>query len=386
MSPYKYISLILANTIGVLASVYSLLLTEKLNNFILSGNLTCDFNQAVSCSTIYISKYSFIFNLPVSLFALLFFWFVLSFLIMNRNKENHAQSYQMLSILNAVALIGCAYFLFILIFKLKSICISCLLIDTIVFSNFILLFSEFRETISLPKQAFSKVIVKNWLFHLSFIILFGCGLVLYKSYQMILITKNKELSEVFFKQEQKLDKVCTNSIFFGNKNARVKIRIFSDLNCGYCKIASEKYRQIFNNDSTTTIEFIYYPINHRKDNKKDSPKIDTFLYRVMFTASHDKEFWKFNDIIIKQIENLDSAKVFGIAEESLENFDDFKHNFSIGSQNYSLEENILLAEEYRIPGTPTIFINGREFQQWTNISLLKTIVSTIKKSENQFLY
>lgn len=379
MSTYKYISLILANTIGVLASVYSLLLTEKLNNFILSGNLICDFNKAVSCSTIYISDYSFIFNLPVSLFTLLFFWFVLSFLFMNRNKENNAQSYQLLSILNAIALIVCAYFLFILIFKLKSICISCLLIDTIIFSNFILLFTEFRETISLPKMAFSKVFATNWLFHLSFIILFGCGLVLYKAYLMILITKNKELSEVFFKQEQKLDKVCANSIFFGNKNARVKIRIFSDLNCGYCKIASAKYRQIFNNDTATTIEFIYYPINHRKDNKNDSPKIDTFLYRVMFTASHDKDFWKFHDQIINQPENLDSIKVFRIVEKSLANFTEFMHNFTIHSQNYSLEENILLAEEYRIPGTPTIFINGREFQQWTNISLLKTIVSTLKE-------
>jgi protein-disulfide isomerase len=183
-------------------------------------------------------------------------------------------------------------------------------------------------------------------------------------------------------QEQKMDKVCANSIFFGNKNARVRIRIFSDLNCGYCMIASEKYRQIFNNDPTTTIEFIYYPINHRKDNKKDSLKIDTFLYRVMFTASHDKDFWKFHDQIINQPVNLDSAKVFKIAEKSLKNFSEFKHIFSIGSQNYSLEENILLAEDYGIQGTPTIFINGREFKQWTNISLLKTIISAISKKKN----
>lgn len=374
MTSFKKFLIIIANAVGLLASIYSLFFTEKLNNFILPGNLICDINKTISCSSIYLSSYSSIFNLPVSLFAMLFFWFVLFSMIMYRNKENHNQMFQLISIINTVALIGCLYLLYVLFFILKSVCISCLLIDSIVLFNFIILFSYFRRTLKTPKNIFPQLFIKNWAFILSFLILFGSGLVLYKTYQIIINSKNKEFAEAFFMQEQREDIACSNSIFFGNKNAKVKIRIFNDIYCGYCKIASEKYRQIFSKDSTVNIEFIFYPLNHRKDKKQERPQINTFLYRVMFSASLDKEFWNFHDIIINQAKNIDSLKVFEIAEKSLDDFEKFKFNFTSRNNNYSLEENISLSEKYKVQGTPTIFINGREFQQWTNINLLKMIV------------
>jgi len=127
------------------------------------------------------------------------------------------------------------------------------------------------------------------------------------------------------------------------------------------------------------IEFIYYPVFHKNPNKQVIPKINTFLYRIMYTASHDKEFWNFHDLILKQAVIPDSMEVFGMAEKSLANYDEFRNNF-FSNYNFSLEENILLAEEYKVTGTPTIFINGREFQQWTNLNLLKQIISVIKNN------
>jgi protein-disulfide isomerase len=179
-------------------------------------------------------------------------------------------------------------------------------------------------------------------------------------------------------QEKKRNLECRDMILFGNKNAKVKIRIFSDINCGYCKIASEKYRHIFYNDTTVCIQFFYFPLNHRKSNIQVNTNQNTFLYRVMFAASKDEEFWNFHDQIIKKAENQDHNQVFGIAKKTLKNFDDFKQKLSAENYTTLLKENILLAEEYDVKGTPTIFINDREFQQWTNISLLKMIISSIK--------
>jgi uncharacterized membrane protein len=381
MSLLKYRLLILTNSMGLLAALYSLFFTERLNSFISPGNLMCDINKIVSCSTIYISSYSFIFNLPISLFVLLFFWFVFSILIINKNEKNSTQTYQLLSILNIVALICCLYFLYILIYKLKSICLSCLLIDTMVFLNFSLLFNYLRMNFKIPRSIFGQLFIKNWLFLFSFTLLFGCGLILYKAYQIILNKKNKEFLELFFMQQQNKDIYCSNSISFGNQNAKVKIIIFSDIYCGYCKVASEKYRQIFSKDSSVKLEFIYYPINHLKSKMEGDTTVNTFFYRVMLSASLDKEFWNFHDLIINQIDNLDSVKVFRLAQKSLQNFETFSHSFSSSILNYSLKENILLAEDYKVQGTPSIFIDGREFRQWNNIILLKMIVKQYKNTK-----
>jgi uncharacterized membrane protein len=375
MTLLKYRLLILVNAAGVLVSIYSLFFTERLNNFILHANLICDINKTVSCSNVYLSGYAFIFNLPISLFALLFFWFVLSFLIINRIKETPVISYQMLSIINTVALINCIYFLYVLIFILKNICISCLLIDFCVFLNFILLFSYFRRSPDTPKFSIPKLFIGNWIFLLSFIILFVSGVVLYKTYLIVINGKNKELLEEFYLQQPKKDIPCNNSIVCGNINGKVKIRIFNDFLCSYCKLASERYREIFDEDTTVGIEFICYPLNYRISSKNDPSGINVFVSRVMLAASREKEFWDFHDLIIKQSDDLDSAKVFEIAGKTLSNFEGFKENFITEDYTAVLEENISCARQYNVSGTPAIFINGREFLQWTNINLLKMIVS-----------
>jgi uncharacterized membrane protein len=374
MTLFKYRLLILVNATGALASMYSLFFTERLNNFISHANLVCDINKTISCSTVYLSDYAFICNLPISLFALLYFWFVCSFLIINRIKETPVIAYQLLSTINGVVLICCIYFLYILIFVLENICVSCLLIDSCVLLNFILLFSNFRGIFHTTVFSFTQLFTGNWIFLITFAILFISGLVLYKSYLVIINRKNIELLDEFYLQQPLKDVPCNNSIVWGNKNGEVKIRIFNDFLCSYCKLVSERYRQIFDKDTTVCIEFICYPLNYKKSNENDPPAIDLFLSGVMLAASHEKEFWDFHDLIINQADDLDIVKIFEIAEKSLSDFERFKKNFIFKNYIPLLEENISCARQYKVSGTPTVFINGREFQQWTNINLLKMIV------------
>jgi len=377
MTRIKYILLVIINTIGVIVSLYSLFLTERLNNFILDSHLICDINKTISCSTTYLSGYAFFSNIPVSLFAVLFFWFVLSCLLLNSKKEIDTGSYQLLGIVNTVALLICAYFLYVLIIVLRNICISCILIDTIVFLNFILLFKYTKSTFITPKLVFKKLLIKNWLILLSFVLLFVVGLVLYETYLKIINNKNRVLLEAFYKKKPEKDIPINNPIIWGCKNGKVEIRIFNDFLCNYCKIVSERYREIFRKDSAAVkIEFICYPLDYENSKKQGSSNINIFLSKIMLAASQDKAFWSFHDLIIAQSNNLDSVKIFGLAAKYLNDFEAFRDVFFTKDFDSILIGNIKLAHEYKVTGTPTIFINGREFQQWMNINILKMIVST----------
>ena len=76
MTRLRRIVLLITNTSGVLVSLYSLIHTERLNNYVFQKELFCDLSRVISCSSTYISDYSFLFNIPISFLALLFFWFV----------------------------------------------------------------------------------------------------------------------------------------------------------------------------------------------------------------------------------------------------------------------------------------------------------------------
>jgi hypothetical protein len=295
---------------------------------------------------------------------------------MNRDKESRSSSYQILSILNSIALIGCLYFLYVLVFILKNICVSCLLIDTIVFLNYILLFKYLRATLNTPRMSFSQLFKRNLLFYISFLILFFSGIVIYNTYQNIINNNNNKLLTEFLLLKPKKDIKCKNSIYFGNKSGEIKIRIFSDILCSYCKIASEKYRQIFSEDSTVYIEFVYYPLNYTNANKLESTQLNVFLSKVMLAASQDKEFWHFHDLILKQSNEIDSAKIFELGKKTLKDYEGFRDDFFTKNYDAILKENIALSQEYKVSGTPGVFINGREFHQWTNINLLDMIVSS----------
>lgn len=381
MARLKYILLIIVNTIGVLTSIYSLFFTERLNNYFQPDNLICDINKTVSCSTIYLSSYSFVFNLPISLFALLFFWFTLFFIVMNRIKETNAKSYQILSLINGLALISCLYFLYVLIFVLHTLCVSCLLIDAIVIINFLLLLNYFSETMNISIFQLKQLFIESRLFLLSFVLLFFSGFILYQAYLSIVNRKNKELLQVFFIQKPINKTICNNSIHFGNINGDIKIRIFNDFLCGYCKLASERYRKMFINDTSVDLEFICFPLNYNKPKKQNTFDLDLLISKVMLSAYSQKEYWSFHDQIINQSKDLDSTKIFNIATNSLGNFKEFENNYNIMNHDSIFNENIKIANSYKVTGTPTIFINGREFKEWSNINLLKMIISSIKKKD-----
>ena len=228
MFSLRYILLIGINTIGVFASLFSLIHTERLSNFIFDHNLVCDINNAISCSATYISDYAFVFDIPVSLFALIFFWFVLSVVLLNKPKEDETFAYPLLGVINGIAMFVCAYFLYILLFVLGNICISCIIVDLMVLINVVILYSDSKRIFTNSNHPIRQLYVKNRLMLLSFVLLLATGLGLYKVYQLTVFRKNMILLEAFYRQKPVDIVTDNNPIVWGNKDGKVEIKIFND--------------------------------------------------------------------------------------------------------------------------------------------------------------
>jgi protein-disulfide isomerase/uncharacterized membrane protein len=376
MSKIRFLSLVLTNTIGILASLFSLIFSEKLTNYIFQPDLICDVSRIISCSDAYGSPYAFLFGIPIALYSLVFFWFIVSFLLLNRKGGTDNHHYTFPGLLNGLGLIACGYYLYISLFVLGNICIPCLIINLAVLINCLMLAKYIFNDLNRAGYTLKQFISGNKLAFLSLLLLIVTGLVLFKTYRYSNTRKNKIFLEAHFMQEPVKLPTGDNSIVWGNKNGKVELKIFNDFLCGYCKIACERYRKIVEkNFPDAKIEFIIYPLNYEKNNASGSDNMNVFLSRIMLAARHDKDFWHFHDAVIGQPFLPDSLAIMNLAKEYLKDYPGFKKEYFLSKNDSILSYNVKLATQLNISGTPAIYINGREFTEWTNIELMKMIIA-----------
>jgi uncharacterized membrane protein len=278
MSRLRFLSLVLTNTIGVFASLFSLIFSEKINNYIFPPDLICDISRILSCSDAFGSPYAFLFGIPIALYALVFFWFIVSFLLLNRSGGTDNHHYAFLGLLNGLGLIACGYYLYISLFVLGNICIPCLIISLAVLINCLMLAKYVFSDLNRAGYTLKQFISGNKLAFLSLLLLMATGLVLFRTYRYIQNRKNKIFLEAHFMQEPVTLPTGDNSIVWGNKNGKVELKIFNDFLCEYCKIAGERYRKIVEkNFPDAKIEFISYPLNFEENKKSGSDYRNVFL-------------------------------------------------------------------------------------------------------------
>jgi hypothetical protein len=152
--------------------------------------------------------------------------------------------------------------------------INCLMLAKYVFSD-----------LSRAGYSLKQFISGNKLVFLSLILLMATGLVLFKTYRYMNTRKNKIFLEAHFMQEPVKLPTGDNSIVWGNKNGKVELKIFNDFFCGYCKIASDRYRKMVEkNFPDAKIEFISYPLNYEENNMPGSDNTNVFLSKIMLAA------------------------------------------------------------------------------------------------------
>jgi len=96
-------------------------------------NISCALN---GCSNVLLSSYSKILIIDNSLLGM--FYFFISGLLVILNKEN------ILKVIYPPAFLYALYLIFIMFFVLKEICYYCLIVDSIVIINFVLIY-DFRK-------------------------------------------------------------------------------------------------------------------------------------------------------------------------------------------------------------------------------------------------
>jgi protein-disulfide isomerase len=200
------------------------------------------------------------------------------------------------------------------------------------------------------------------------------------------VTKNKLRHKIFFftKATLILLLLCfkvhsDDSVVLGNKEATVKIKIFSSLTCPHCadfhKNVVPKIKKNYVDLGKVQLIFIDFPLDLAALNAS----------KILNCIERKKQIDLLNIIYEKQNEWTSASNIEEI-NENLEklvvklginylNFDNCLNNEDI--ENKILSDRIEAQKKYSINSTPTIIINEKKFEGEANFKSIKKIIEKL---------
>jgi protein-disulfide isomerase len=163
----------------------------------------------------------------------------------------------------------------------------------------------------------------------------------------------------------------------GSSNAPVKVVEFADYQCPYCKQFENEVvpqlRQEFIQSDKVSFYFINYTIlgegstlaaNAAEEVFHQNPRAYWDFHKALFDAQGEVEKW------------VSVEKLLDIARRSVPSIDTKALQNAIETQSHRQEisEDNQMAENLDVPGTPTIFVNGKQVEGALDYDTLKAAI------------
>ncbi len=154
-------------------------------------------------------------------------------------------------------------------------------------------------------------------------------------------------------QVRKVD-VPADSPARGAKHAKVTIVVWSDFQCPFCSRVAPTLKQIEDTyGKDVKIVFRHQPLPFHNNAK--------LAAEASMAANEQNKFWPFHDKMFANQQALDRAALERYAQELGLDMGRFKSALDSGKFSKRVEEDSAAGASVGANGTPTFFINGREF-------------------------
>ena len=137
----------------------------------------------------------------------------------------------------------------------------------------------------------------------------------------------------------------------GPKDAPITIVEFSDFQCPYCSRANNTVEQIIKNyDGKVRLAFKNLPLPFHNEAKPSAA--------AALAAGEQGKFWEFHDALFANQRKLNTEFYMKTAKDLGLDIEKFKKDMKSEKVNKQIEDDMKLARENGISGTPGFFING----------------------------
>ena len=198
---------------------------------------------------------------------------------------------------------------------------------------------------------------RNYLLVFTFLVSFITG-------GYLLFNKNNLNSQL----NNSYHKVQEDDIVKGNLKAKVTIIKYTDLQCPACKDANKVLKLQWNNfKDKVKLVVRHFPLKRHLYAK------DMAIY--LEAANKQGKFWELYDKIFEEQDRFATISSKEKAQDLLEiivkkidlDFNEFSKDLQDKSIVEKVNRDVKLGKDLNIPGTPTLFLNGKIVQNYNNI-------------------
>ncbi len=345
----------------------------------------CAINDMFDCDAVAKTSYSQFLGIPLSLWGVILYLFVLFMLFVDKIKNIKGLGFlavfkNPLSYIFCVSLLsfcismvlGC-----ISVFKINSVCIFCFmtyLIDFLIavtakdWKNGI--FYEIKNSVS---DFLEAIKVRRYAFWFILVMMLFASVLVYTSQSNVLSPQILKRN-MMIKEFSQYKNIVNNNVM-GPSDADVVIDEFIDFNCGGCFIANLYLHRIVSEFENVKVVQHNVPLDITCNPKMqyEGHKNSCLKSKYVIAAGKQNKYWQMSDILFLQgpeneKEILEKARLVDFDIKKL------KEDANSEEVNEEIKKSLKLAEEKDISGTPTIYIGMKKFLGVNSYPDFKNIV------------
>lgn len=365
----------------------------ELNLGLTSGSAVCNINSTFNCDTVSASKYSTLFNIPMSVWGLstqlvlVLFTIVYGLGLSSDDARMGRYAFYTSSVAAVTSLIMGS----ISLFFLKSYCLFCIfayILSFIQFSAlwklsgspiFIKLFGDIRTAFSQSRWVALSVLAiipLAILFKNMFLDHFGGSLLL----------ESVETSFLSWNENKEQNNFTLNGLIKGPENSKMVVVEFADFLCPHCKHAAPTLRVFSNTHPDVKFIFKAFPLDGSCNADSKMPKGDgtrCTLTKTVFCAEkiaqkgwylHEKIFEN-QELFYKAPNTLELLEPF-IKESGLDpkSLDECRNS---EETHKTILDQSQEGSQAKIEGTPAIFVNGKLLSRGGMLPVLQKVYDSL---------
>jgi protein-disulfide isomerase len=159
-----------------------------------------------------------------------------------------------------------------------------------------------------------------------------------------------------------------NTPIYGNPKARVTIIEFADFKCQYCaNLVPVLEKLVEESNGSVRLLFKHFPLKRHPGSVLGS--------RAAEAAHKQGKFWAMYELLYKDLQRQGREDLLAYAGELGLDMDRFKHDLNDTHLLQIIERDKIEGVKARVPGTPTLFINGKFYDLIYNEPFLKDVIN-----------
>lgn len=331
----------------------------------------CNINEFWGCDKATKSALGSIFGVPTSFFGV--FIGLLGIISLFFSSEKVERTNKLFITLNAA---GCLILLAYSLIALKSLCPLCSVYYLFSFITFYFFhkYSDYKAGFELkPFAAYTLLLLLPALYLSSD---FSNRVKAQSSLNTAYIGEFKKLNDYGDPTIESPYKIYKSTENFAD--APIRLSVFSDFQCPFCKIVSDQMPQIIEEfKGKINIQYMFYPLDGSCNPNMQGGMHAYACMAAYLAACDERKFAKVHDYIFANQEKITATSLKDWARK----FELNESCFTDKKLEGIVSQTISTGEQYKLKSTPTIIINGRKLEGSLPTVHLKAILRSLLDNE-----